>query len=147
MRPRGVAPPRGSLRGVSVVARYLLMQVPGWLAVLVLLVILNAWLGLPRWVGPIVLSAWILKDVLMYPLLRRAYHDDVPGPSQRLVGRTGTVERDLAPHGYVRVGNELWRGEALPEHGPVASGRRVRVRSIDGLTLMVEPEPEDRSDA
>lgn len=133
---------RASLPRVRVVARYFLMQVPGWLAVVALLVILNAWLDLPAWIGLIVMAAWVVKDILMYPLLRRAYHDDVPGPALRLVGQVGRVERDLAPKGFVRVGNELWIGEVLPEHQPVSSGRPVRVRSIDGLTLLVEPVRE-----
>ena len=51
-----------------------------------------------------------------------------------LVGLLGVADTDLAPEGWIRVFGERWR--ALAE-GPVASGDRVRVVGVDGLTLKV----------
>jgi membrane protein implicated in regulation of membrane protease activity len=53
----------------------------------------------------------------------------VVGP-EALVGMVGEVTAD----GFVRVNGELWRARGA---GP---GERVRVRSVDGLTLDVEPD-------
>jgi membrane-bound serine protease (ClpP class) len=51
-----------------------------------------------------------------------------------LVGRTGVADTDLAPDGWVKVVGERWRGVA---DVPVASGERVTVTGIEGLTLKV----------
>ncbi|MFL6255381.1 MAG: NfeD family protein [Pyrinomonadaceae bacterium] len=57
----------------------------------------------------------------------------------RLVGRVASVERALAPEGFVLIEGELWRarvrGEALIERG----GPRVRVVGASGCVLLVEP--------
>jgi membrane-bound serine protease (ClpP class) len=57
-----------------------------------------------------------------------------------LVGLVGEARRDLDPEGAVFVKGSMWRARSLD--GPIAKGRRVRVRGIDGLILRVEEEPE-----
>ena len=56
-----------------------------------------------------------------------------------LVGRVASVERALAPEGFVLIEGELWRarvrGEAVVERG----GPRVRVVGASGCVLEVEP--------
>ena len=53
-----------------------------------------------------------------------------------LVGRVASVERALAPEGFVMVEGELWRarGGATCERGA-----RVRVVGARGCVLLVEP--------
>jgi len=51
-----------------------------------------------------------------------------------LMGQHGVADTDLAPEGWVRVFGERWR--ALAE-APVASGEKVTVTAVDGLTLKV----------
>jgi membrane-bound serine protease (ClpP class) len=53
-----------------------------------------------------------------------------------LVGRTAVAMGELRPEGQVRVDGEIWR--AWCERGCDA-GTAVVVRSVDGLTLEVEP--------
>ena len=55
-----------------------------------------------------------------------------------LVGQTGVVTSDLRPRGVVDLGNETWSGVAV-DNSHVPAGRRVRVVSVDGLLLTVEP--------
>jgi membrane-bound serine protease (ClpP class) len=43
------------------------------------------------------------------------------------------------PHGQILVHGELWQAESS---GPAAAGEQVRVRSVDGLTLLVDRIPE-----
>lgn len=57
--------------------------------------------------------------------------------AETLVGQTGTVKQDLRPDGIVHLGGEEWTaisatGAELP------AGTRVRVVSVNGLTLQVE---------
>jgi membrane protein implicated in regulation of membrane protease activity len=58
--------------------------------------------------------------------------------TQTLVGKTAEVRVTCRPHGQVFVDGELW--EADCEAGADV-GARVRIRSVDGLTLVVEPAP------
>ena len=59
-----------------------------------------------------------------------------------MVGALGVAETDLGPlgsSGKVFVHGELWEARARQ---PIAKGTRVRVREIEGLTLVVEPTPD-----
>jgi membrane-bound serine protease (ClpP class) len=64
---------------------------------------------------------------------------------ETLVGIQGTVVRDLGPVGVVKVAAEEWTAEAL--RGNPRRGDRVRVVSLDGLTLKVEPVEEPTPEA
>jgi membrane-bound serine protease (ClpP class) len=57
---------------------------------------------------------------------------------EELVGLTGTVRVAPAPLGQVYVQGALWRARAADGDGaPLSVGDRVRVESVDGLTLTV----------
>jgi membrane-bound serine protease (ClpP class) len=58
---------------------------------------------------------------------------------EELVGEEGDVRVALSPVGQVFVDGALWRAEAEPGVGRVAPGVRVRVESVDGLTVRVRP--------
>lgn len=61
----------------------------------------------------------------------------VVGPAA-LVGATGEVVDACRPDGWVKVRAELW--QARCDEGADA-GSDVRIRSIEGLVLVVEPLP------
>ena len=71
----------------------------------------------------------------------------VLGGHEELVGQVGTVRVPLDPVGQVFVHGALWRARALEPAGVVEAGARVRVESVDGLTLAVRPagEPAERA--
>jgi membrane-bound serine protease (ClpP class) len=58
---------------------------------------------------------------------------------QGLVGEMGTAEVDVAPDGVVRLRDARWRARTN-RATPIHAGDAVRVVSIDGLVLEVEPE-------
>jgi len=58
-----------------------------------------------------------------------------------MVDSVGVAKTDLEPLGKVLVHGELWDASARQ---PIAKGTRVRVREVEGLTLVVEPVPESR---
>jgi membrane-bound serine protease (ClpP class) len=64
---------------------------------------------------------------------------------EHLIGREGTVVRDLGPIGIVQVASEEWTAEAL--RGTPKQGDRVRVVAMEGLRLKVEPAEEPASHA
>jgi membrane-bound serine protease (ClpP class) len=65
------------------------------------------------------------------------------GGTADLIGAAGTVRVPLDPIGQVHVAGELWRARAVGD-ARIPPGTRVRVREAQGLTLTVEPIPEDR---
>jgi membrane protein implicated in regulation of membrane protease activity len=102
---------------------------------LVLLVILpSLGLAVPPWGVAAAAAALAITSVILTRLnlqaigLRPSRSPDV--------GICARVVRTLNPHGYVRVGNELW--PAVSEAGTVEAGAAVRVTRMDGLRLVVE---------
>jgi membrane protein implicated in regulation of membrane protease activity len=125
---------------VTTRTRYFLLQIPGWVLAVFLLTLLHRWMGLPLWavVGGVVL--YVIKDIALYPYLRRAYESTSSTGAERLIGETATVTRALQPEGYVQVGGDLWQAR-LDQAAEVAGvGSRVRVRGADGLVLIVSRE-------
>ena len=59
---------------------------------------------------------------------------------QGMIGQAGVAQTDLAPEGKVFVHGEIWQARAAR---PVPVGSRVRVREVEGLKLLVEPEHEN----
>jgi membrane protein implicated in regulation of membrane protease activity len=55
---------------------------------------------------------------------------------EALVGKVGVVTADLWPEGQVKVDGEIWRARCA---GGCDTGTSVVVRSVDGLTLVVDP--------
>lgn len=88
--------------------------------------------------APLLLGAALCLSLLLFVLqLSRRKKRRARGPLS-LVGRVGTVERDLTPEGFVLVGGELWPAR-LGGGGRVArKGGRVRVVGARGHQLEVE---------
>jgi membrane protein implicated in regulation of membrane protease activity len=120
----------------STLLRYWLFQLPGALVVTGLLVLLVHWWDLSPRLAAAFLAIWVLKDLALYPFVRKAYEPRSGGGADALVGALATARDRLDPEGYVRVGHELWR--ARVRGGPVEQGRSVRVVEVRGLTLLVE---------
>jgi membrane-bound serine protease (ClpP class) len=56
--------------------------------------------------------------------------------SEALVGKVGVASSDLWPSGQVKIAGEIWRARCA---GGCDAGTRVVVRSVEGLTLVVDP--------
>lgn len=126
---------------MSVFRRYILLQVPGWALTGVVAIALASWAGLDWRIALGLWLAYVAKDFVLYPFLRRAYETNAAAGAAALVGKTGIATQDLDPGGYIRIRGELWRAELAPGFRPVRAGAPVRVISAHGLTLTVTPEP------
>jgi membrane-bound serine protease (ClpP class) len=58
-----------------------------------------------------------------------------------MIDSVGVARTDIEPSGKVLVHGELWDARS---QGRIAEGSRVRVRAVEGFTLVVEPESEPR---
>jgi membrane protein implicated in regulation of membrane protease activity len=122
------------------IAKYVLFQLPELAVVSLLAIGARSWVGLPDWAAAGIIALWVLKDAVMFRFVRIAYQPDSGGGARSLLGALGTAQDSLQPSGYVRISSELWRAELHPGSPPVEPGDRVRVLSVHGLTLLVEPD-------
>jgi membrane-bound serine protease (ClpP class) len=74
-------------------------------------------------------------------LALRARRSKVLTGPQAMLGAIAIAQTPLAPNGQVEIRGELWRA-SLRGHASLPAGASVRVRSVDGLTLIVEPAPD-----
>lgn len=111
---------------------YLVAQLPGWIVAGLIAGALYRWTVLPAWLALTLFAAWLLKDLILFPFMRRFYRSEPA--SRRIVGLRGTAVTPLDPGGLVRVRGELW--QAVSEQR-IPQGAEIRVRDIHGLTLEV----------
>jgi membrane-bound serine protease (ClpP class) len=91
-------------------------------------------------VAAIVIAGVILAGFIIFASRKAiAAHRDEPvrTGSEELVGAIAEVREPLDPSGQVFVAGALWR--ARTSGATIAPGNRVRIKSVDGLTLEVEP--------
>jgi len=58
---------------------------------------------------------------------------------EELIGEMGTAEAEVDPEGVVRIRDALWRARTN-RATPIHSGDAIRVVSVEGIVLEVEPE-------
>ena len=65
---------------------------------------------------------------------------NAPAAGALVVGSTGVVGSDIHPRGSVYVAREHWSARSA-DGRPIRRGTSVRVVAIEGLTVVVEPDP------
>ena len=86
-----------------VLMKYLLLQMPMLLLVIVGLFLARRYLGLPAWAawgGPVV---WLAKDMLLFPLVWRSYDDRNTNNAHSMSGVQGRAVEMLNNSGFVLV--------------------------------------------
>jgi membrane-bound serine protease (ClpP class) len=96
-------------------------------------------------VGPALITLGILSAATFYFVTRKviAAHRDQPvrTGTEELIGASAEARSAIDPEGRVWLQGTLW-GARLAEAGaPVRLGDRVTVEAVDGLTLVVRPQP------
>jgi len=119
--------------------RYILLNIPGLAAVILILIIIQYWVVLPVWLFWSIIVFWVVKDALLFPFVWQAYDWERPGRSRSMIGERGVAKERLAPAGYVQIHGELWRAVKIDDGPPIEEGQPVRVKKMEGLTLFVVP--------
>jgi len=122
--------------------KYALLQLPVIVLLTIALFVIRQWVDIPLWLIGGIVAFWVVKDIVMFPVVWRAYDQNRAGDATSIVGMRGTATERLAPWGYIRIRGELWRAEVMEGGSPIEKGERIRVMEIEGLTLLVQPEDE-----
>jgi membrane-bound serine protease (ClpP class) len=99
---------------------------------------------------PIVITAGIVLGGFVAFVVQRAFEarrEPVRTGHEELVGALAEVRIPPAPEGQVFTQGALWRARVIDGSGSLRAGDRVRVESVDGLTLLVRPEPRAESES
>ena len=95
-------------------------------------------------VAAIIVAGLVLAAFIVFASRKAiAAHRDEPvrTGSEELVGSIAEVREPLDPEGQVFVAGALWRAR-VTDGGTIGLGNRVRIKSVEGLTLEVEPVPD-----
>ena len=119
--------------------RYWILQLPATALIIVILLLLRNRLDIPEWAIWSIVSIWVAKDALLYPLVWRSYDAGYPVTAHSMEGAHGVATERIDPTGYVRVRGELWRAELMNGALPIDKGERVLVEMRRDFTLLVRP--------
>lgn len=96
-------------------------------------------------IGPALIALGVLSLVAFYFIAKKviAAHREEPvrTGSEELVGALAEARGTLDPEGQVWAGGTIWAARLADGQGTVRLGDRVRIDAVDGLTLVVRPEP------
>ncbi|HWJ43446.1 MAG TPA: NfeD family protein [Solirubrobacterales bacterium] len=88
----------------------------------------------------------ILSGVTFYFVSRKVLaahrNDEIRTGTEEMVGSTAEARTSIDPEGRVWLGGTLWSARLAEGTTAVQIGDRVRVEAVDGLTLVVRPEPQ-----
>jgi membrane-bound serine protease (ClpP class) len=84
--------------------------------------------------GVIVATAIEVLEIAFWRRFLRRYR--IQTGAEAMVGTHAEVLEDCSPDGRVRLGGEIWNARS---EVAVTRGQVVRIASVEGLTLLVEP--------
>jgi membrane-bound serine protease (ClpP class) len=97
------------------------------------------------YIGPALITLGILSGVTFYYVTRKviAAHRDQPvrTGTEELIGSEAEARSPIDPEGQAWLQGTLWGAKLAAGAGPAQVGDRVTVEAVEGLTLVVRPEP------
>ena len=141
-----------ALIGVGLLLAELLLPTGGVLAVLGVLGLTAAGVAafgsdsdVADYAGGGLIALGLLSGVSFYFVSRKVLeahrNDEVRTGTEEMVGSTAEARTSIDPEGKVWLGGTLWGARLADGAPPVQPGDKVRVEAVDGLTLVVRPEP------
>lgn len=98
-----------------------------------------------NYIGPALITLGIVSAATFFIVARKvvaAHEEPVRTGSEELIGSLAEARTSLAPEGQVWIEGALWRARLAGGADGVQIGDRVRVEAVEGLTLVVRPEPQ-----
>ena len=95
----------------------------------------------PSLIGAVALVSAIFF-IFVIGMALKARHRPIVSGREELIGAVGTVLEDFEKDGRLRIHGEVWSARSKV---PVQKGQQVRVRSMRGLVLNVEPVDQENT--
>jgi len=99
----------------------------------------------------VIVAVALVLGVLVLLAARKVLHsyrnEPVRTGYEEMAGAAAEVRSPLDPEGQVFLKGAIWHARLRSGEGRVDVGDRVRVESVDGLTLVVRPEAETEEGA
>jgi len=127
------------MKSRQVILTYSLFQLPSAVIVIGVALLVKMWIGFPWWLVWLIGAVWITKDIVLYPFVWCSYDPQQRKEANSLIGQEGVARDRLAPSGYIRIRNELWKAEVKERGVVVEAGEPVKVNGVRGITLYVSP--------
>lgn len=88
----------------------------------------------------------VISGVAFYFVSRKVLaahrNESVRTGTEEMVGATAEARSSIDPDGRVWLGGTFWSARLADGASPIGVGDRVRVEAVDGLTLVVRPDPQ-----
>ncbi|HET8815417.1 MAG TPA: NfeD family protein [Solirubrobacterales bacterium] len=142
-----------ALIGFGLLAAELLLPTGGVLAVLGVLGLTAAGIvafgsdsDVADYAGGALIALGVLSGITFYFVTRKVWeahrNDRVRTGAEELVGAEAEARSAIDPEGRVWLEGTIWSARLADGASPVRLGDRVRVEAVDGLTLVVRPQPQ-----
>jgi membrane-bound serine protease (ClpP class) len=142
-----------ALLGLGLLLAELLLPTGGVLAVLGVagltaagVVALSSDSDVADYAGGGLIALGILSGVTFYLVSRKVLqahrNERVRTGTEEMIGAAAEARSSIDPEGRVWLGGTIWSARLATGSGPVRLGDRVTVEAVDGLTLVVRPEPQ-----
>jgi membrane-bound serine protease (ClpP class) len=99
-----------------------------------------------EYVGGALIALGIVSAISFYFITRKVVEarrqPRVRTGTEGIVGSSGEARSSIDPEGRVWLGGTIWSARLAEGSEPVRLGDRVKVEAVDGLTLVVRPEPQ-----
>jgi membrane-bound serine protease (ClpP class) len=97
------------------------------------------------YIGGALIALGVVSAISFYFITRKvlAAHRDprVHTGTEEMIGSSAEARSSIDPDGRVWLGGTIWSARLAPGSEPIGLGNRVIVEAVDGLTLVVRPEP------
>jgi membrane-bound serine protease (ClpP class) len=142
-----------ALVGIGLLLAELLLPTGGVLAAIGVLgltaagiVAFNSDSDIADYAGGALVALGILSGVTFYFVSRKVLaahrNERVRTGTEEMIGSSAEARSSIDPEGRVWLGGTIWSARLASGADPVRLGDRVRVEAVDGLTLVVRPEPQ-----
>jgi membrane-bound serine protease (ClpP class) len=88
----------------------------------------------------------VISGITFYFVSRKVLaahrNESVRTGTEEMVGATAEARSSIDPEGSVWLGGTIWSARLAAGASPVGPGDKVRVEAVDGLTVVVRPEPQ-----
>ena len=105
---------------------------------ILIVIVIQYWVVIPVWLLWSIIGFWIVKDIVLFPFIWRAYDWGRAGKSRSMIGERGVANENLVAAGYVKIRGELWRAEKMGGGPPIEAGQPVQIIKMEGLIVFVK---------